>query len=338
MLNSIQILRALAAWLVVGHHVMQIFYNFNSGNFLTHFFSKWGGMGVDIFFVVSGFVIFISSDRKQKSRVDFIRNRLVRIVPAYWASTMITLLFVLLLPGLAQEMRFIFSGAHILSSFLFVPWIHPGGFGYFPVVTMGWTLNFEMMFYLIFALALGFSKQRRIAIVALGILLVFFVLPSVGVISPFYNNNIALEFFAGVGVGSFWSKGKVIPSLKKGIFFFASAIALMILLQDAEGVFRCGVPSVCIVLGALYVEKSIKKSVVLSKLGDLSYSTYLFHGIVLYLAVYSKQYIQMPDALLIALSCGLILLVSYLSYHFLELQVRNRFQRKSSGLKSNLSN
>ena len=99
MLNSIQILRALAAWLVVGHHYIQIFYSSNVSGVIPVTLHNYGALGVDLFFIISGFVIYASTSNKPITPGAFVQNRLARIAPAYWLFTLITAAVLLYAPG-----------------------------------------------------------------------------------------------------------------------------------------------------------------------------------------------------------------------------------------------
>lgn len=75
MLVSVQALRAFAAWLVVFHHFMQVFFNFEADNLAGHLLSTRGQMGVDIFFVISGFVIYITTADRSIKTLRFLWRR-----------------------------------------------------------------------------------------------------------------------------------------------------------------------------------------------------------------------------------------------------------------------
>src|SRR4051812_43222045 len=84
MLASVQMLRALAAWMVVGHHVQQTFYDFRSTSLVGWLFTARGSAGVEIFFAISGFVMVLSTHGRPISGAQFLLRRLARIVPSYW--------------------------------------------------------------------------------------------------------------------------------------------------------------------------------------------------------------------------------------------------------------
>lgn len=319
MLITLQILRALAAWLVVGHHTVQIYFGLNNKNLMSQFFSEWGDIGVDLFFIVSGFVIYLTASRKNCGFMDFMKNRIARIAPAYWMVTLITSVVIIAFPQL-QKLN-TFSLEHLIASLLFIPVKHPNGIGHYPIVTVGWTLNFEMMFYLIFGLTRELKTSLRMPALAAGIVGIFFMLPSTGLISEFYNNNIAFEFLAGVGLGSLWLNKKFNPNLKKSLTFSALSLVFLIVFKDAERIFKFGIPSFFIVLAFLNAEGKIKHCDLLSRLGELSYSTYLFHCLVLYFGSYLANYYQLSFSLTIGMSMVFIYLISILSHSAFELRV-----------------
>lgn len=152
MLNSIQTLRALAAWIVVFHHYMQVAFKFSLTDPVSVALYKYGAVGVDLFFVISGFVIYLSASQKHQSPGIFALHRLARIAPAYWSFTLATVATLLIVPGIVPLTMY--EPVFLLKSLFFIPAQNPSGIGLYPVVTMGWTLNYEMAFYVIFFLAL----------------------------------------------------------------------------------------------------------------------------------------------------------------------------------------
>jgi exopolysaccharide production protein ExoZ len=166
---TIQAPRAVAALLVV----------------LLHAFETWGervdpaapgvswdngAAGVDIFFVISGFVMVISSQRlvdRPGAWLTFLRHRVVRIVPLYWLLTTVKILAVVLLGGVVLRTGLDFN--FVAASYLFLPVIDTAGH-FRPVLPVGWTLTYEFLFYLFFAAALAMRVDvLRIIIPGLGL-------------------------------------------------------------------------------------------------------------------------------------------------------------------------
>ena len=129
--DSIQALRGLAALFVVFQHVR---------------FLNFGAFGVDIFFCISGFMIMFTTEKSTKY---FFRKRLVRILPLYYLMTLGTYLSLLLFPSMFQQTRHDFS--YLVKSLLFIPFDIGSG-AIQPLVRIGWTINCEMLFYLLFSL------------------------------------------------------------------------------------------------------------------------------------------------------------------------------------------
>lgn len=150
MLYSLQALRALAAWVVVCHHFMQIFFDFHASGPIGQFLASRGAVGVDVFFVISGMVIYLSTRDKPLAPQRFLLNRVLRIVPAYWFYT--ALMGLMLLCASHWMPHQVLEWQHFMLSLLFIPAENPGGYGMYPTLNVGWTLNFEMFFYLLFSL------------------------------------------------------------------------------------------------------------------------------------------------------------------------------------------
>ena len=156
-----------------------------------------GAFGVDLFFVVSGFIMVYASERlfgRRGVALPFMARRLARIAPLYWVFTAafagIAFWFGHL-PGHPQA-----SIAHITASFLFLPALRPEDGAYFPVYSLGWTLNYEMFFYLCFAATL--ALKRREAVATLSVILIVLVAVGRLYVLPwplfYWANPIVLEF------------------------------------------------------------------------------------------------------------------------------------------------
>ncbi len=181
--DGIQVLRGLAALLIICEHIR---------------FLNCGAFGVDIFFIISGFMIMFTT---QKNTKYFLRKRLIRILPFYDLMTILTFLLLLLFPSMFRE-----SGADIsqlIKSLLFIPF-DIGDSVYQPILRIGWTINCEMFFYVLFAVCSKLSHKYRGLLTGLLILFVFVlntVLDAFGYTNPFlqfYGAAVMLDFILGI--------------------------------------------------------------------------------------------------------------------------------------------
>src|SRR3954453_23077189 len=124
--------------------------------------------GVDVFFVISGFIMVHASARlfgaPDGGRI-FLARRVARIVPIYWAVT--TLYLAIALAGPEFLNREFLDWPYVVASYLFVPVTRPDGLVQ-PLYGLGWTLNYELFFYASFAVALAVGPSRRHAVLGLG--------------------------------------------------------------------------------------------------------------------------------------------------------------------------
>jgi exopolysaccharide production protein ExoZ len=136
--NGVQILRAIAANLVVLNHIWEIEHKFHPDHqMLPSLFERFGTLGVQMFFVISGFVIILAAQR-ETARV-FILSRITRIYPIYWFYTSVLLIGYLAAPQILADR----SGVSLVGSYLLWPT------GDYPLLVVGWTLIHEMYFYLV---------------------------------------------------------------------------------------------------------------------------------------------------------------------------------------------
>jgi exopolysaccharide production protein ExoZ len=284
-LIGIQYLRALAALMVVVFHLdLQLV---GLGRAVTLPVGMAGG--VDIFFVISGTIMWITTCHRPPSPMRFMVRRIVRVVPLYWAVTLFTAGVLLIAPGLLRTGRL--DEAHVIASLLFVPWPSPALPGLFPLVVPGWTLNYEMAFYLLFALCLPFAVRTRVMLV-LAVLLAAVALGRLvapGPLSPlaFYTAPVVLEFGCGVLLGWLWTRTvslRRVPAVIAALLIVGGLATMLILPESADRRFLYwGLPATAIVAGMLAVEAQavMPRWRLPLLLGTASYSLYLTHPIVL---------------------------------------------------------
>lgn len=322
MLISLQALRALAAWMVVCHHFMQIFFDFHASGPIGQFFTDRGAVGVDIFFVISGLVIYLSTQDKQMPAGRFLLNRAIRIVPAYW---LYTALMGLMLVSLGQWLpHSAIDLPHFILSLLFIPSENPGGYGLYPTLNVGWTLNYEMFFYLLFSLVFTVPQRHRPLIVAAALFAVSEVLGRYGVISRFYQNNIVYEFLLGIGIGVMYRRGWVNEGLWVPLAVIAASVFAIYQLDASDRLLHWGLPSAMIVLACVAMEPHFKRVKLLKVLGDCSYSVYLVHVLVLYVGWLASVHWNLNPYVVFAVCVPLIALLSWGSYVLIEKRLYHR--------------
>ncbi|MFB3301880.1 acyltransferase family protein [Pseudomonas sp. AMR01] len=318
MLNSIQILRALAAWIVVFHHYMQIAYNFEQTDGVSVALFKYGAIGVDLFFVISGFVIFLSASGKDVTPKIFALHRIVRIAPAYWLFTLITAAVLILAPSVVPLT--LYEPVFLIKSLFFIPAQNPAGIGIFPVITVGWTLNYEMAFYAIFFFSLYAPAKLRIPAIVLGVLLLRKFVPDLGGDFVFFKNKIVYEFLFGIFIAYAYQKG-MIQKIPTAIAALITAIAIWKIAGYGpvnHDPFRSGLPCAAILIAAVSQERYFSRIGFLSKLGDWSYSTYLCHVLVISVMIQAQLAFNLTDSITLALIVLGIGAASYASFTLLE--------------------
>nr|WP_145546204.1 acyltransferase [Variovorax boronicumulans] len=270
--DGIQYLRAVAALMVVVHHARH-YYGDVSG------WPIFGSAGVDIFFIISGFIMVHATRQLEtdggrlQAATDFLVRRLIRIVPLYWLA----LAF--------QDRYLVRSGVadiSLLQDFLFLPRFNPmHGGDILPSLIVGWTLNFEMFFYVVFALAILFGQRKHLALVLM--LLVLVVAGQVldvekSAVLRVWTSGLLGEFALGMGVYIFvnhrhWAPSATVASIGLIAGFMALALpngAVPRLLAD-------GIPAALIVWSGVHVGRAMPRWRLWALLGDASYSIYLVH-------------------------------------------------------------
>jgi exopolysaccharide production protein ExoZ len=282
MFTSVQYLRGIAALLVVFHHtVVTQRFAINQDNATSVF----GLVGVDIFFVISGFIMCYTTARAPISPVEFMIKRVVRIVPLYWVVT----LAMFVMPFFSNTI----SGGQIeirrlIPSLFFVFWGYPDTIQ--PVYPPGWTLNYEMFFYIVFAFALALKPSALVfvavvtflgSLVLLGWAYYIFVGPTA--LSD-YSSSLLLEFCLGMTVARLVTRNRVSPVPLAFAALILGAFALVYFpILPGPGFTRIvswGIPSAFIVFGAASLERArgtVFENRLLKRLGDASYSIYLTH-------------------------------------------------------------
>ncbi len=316
--HSIHYLRAVAALMVVVFHIHTGVDLMRAD--IEHI--RWLRGGVDIFFVISGFVMVAATQGKATTPRAFFVRRCQRVIPLYWLAT------VIMMASLKGE--FLFK----LASMLFIPMVHPVSGALQPVVEPGWTLNYEMFFYLLFALSLSIREKWRFAALA-GCLIALAALPLV--IRPvgnlgFYTNTIMLEFLFGMAIAKFRLKGTVL--------LVPAGLLAMYILHPLTNyrILSLGIPAACVVIGAIGIEHKIRPNRALNLLGDASYAMYIFHIMALGLAIKYWPRLGLDDMLFAPVAVMFVILLAVALHLLLERPIIAYFARRNAQSRSRSAN
>ncbi|MES9899569.1 MAG: acyltransferase [Sedimenticola sp.] len=321
---SLQILRAIAAWMVFYHHYMQIFYDFKYESIIGHFFRSYGSFGVDIFFVLSGFVMYFSAKQPGIDGLSFFIKRFFRVAPVYWFYTMLMVVSIAVFPIEFDYTSY--DATTLLSSLVFFPIENPSGLGYMPLLTVGWTLNFEMMFYTILSLSIIFSMKYA-TLGCFSIILIFpLIWPSSFPFSQVLCSTLLYTFLAGFVVASIVSSKYLKNFLKyKVVLSFVSLVISLVCFKlfGVHILFKMISASFLVFSAVLlnsYLDTNNKIISYFVKLGDFSYSTYLVHVFVLGIGLhYFGNKLNSSQEIVLIIGLSIILYVtSKYSYLYLE--------------------
>lgn len=290
----LQYLRGAAALLVVYFHaVIRSTHELGPGLPLPII----GAAGVDIFFVLSGFVISISIAARPLAPAEFFRRRLIRIVPLYWTCTSAVVLIALVMPHWLRAT--VLDPLHVLASYLFIPWHNPAAIAGIagvdllsPVLVPGWTLNYEMLFYTVFAWAMLFTPEHRTMLIVVtlsAISLSCFLARNYVPAAAFYSPAHLFEFVAGLLLAERFRMGGFRFGVMAWLIVIAGSVGCLVFLEynpslsapDAAG-FILAVAAAAIVATAVSLESHGKLLVseIGRRLGDASYAIYLTHVFV----------------------------------------------------------
>src|SRR3954470_7528305 len=226
MLVYIQILRFFAALAVVAFHALGLApKGFELPESAASLALSYGGRGVDLFFVISGFIIFYTSRGAALTPADFLRRRIERIAPLYFFVILAFTLLALALPAVFGTPGW-YTPRHILKSLAFISFTD----GEPPVVAVGWSLEYEMYFYLVAALLMAVTRQAwRNVVIVFSALALAGQLPAVSTALgnyAFFTDPMVLEFVLGVIVGQLFVDGRIgWPLLIPAASAFAAVLA-----------------------------------------------------------------------------------------------------------------
>jgi exopolysaccharide production protein ExoZ len=359
-LYSVQYLRGIAALLVVVCHGIGFI---NISGVTTHYTSSsieyFGAIGVDIFFVISGFIITYTSGNEVGgyAAAAFAKKRFIRIVPVYYIASALYLVRYLSsrIFSFIPPPHVVIDKLTILKTITILP-LFDKKESLPTILTLAWTLSYELLFYIIFVVLILLKINKReywLLSILIGLTILGTIFPTQNIQWEFLTNYMVLEFGFGVILCLLYQRWN-----RLSFSFFVSLTVLSLLLfvlliwsgrnHEIAGyglevigplpIYRVlfwGIPSALFVAGLVFMEKakpgSIKKNRWMLLLGDASYSIYLTHGLA-YMAVgmlinhfvFLKQ--TQPDLFLI-LSIVFALITGVVFYKFIERPVLKKMNR-----------
>ncbi len=358
-LAVLQVLRAVAAMMVVWHHAIKAYalttpdfaLNLIHSLFAPAWFREGLGSGVDIFFVISGFIMVHGAgaylDGRRRPQ-EFLLRRLQRIFPPYW---IVSGLFVALIWGQSHGRSPELGAFRLVTSFFLFPSATAGG-DISPVLGVGWTLSYEIYFYILFFLALVAGGRRYPVVLAATLGGIWAVAAAVGNLSApgrFLADPVALEFLYGAGIALLLRHRQHPAAPVAGfavamvVMFAGSWLHVSGAISDQARVIYRGMPAALFVYTALArsqrsatVPGGLKRFWI--RVGDSSYSLYLTHILVIYYlapplarALIVRGLIAHAD-LAIFLSVLVSLLVGFAFHHAIEKPLQpGRLKRPDQG-------
>jgi len=324
-LSSIQWLRAIAAIMVAMHHA--IYYSDSlshqfGGREFAGFFSL--SFGIHIFFVVSGFIMIHTTDNFGDANAwrEFLARRLIRVVPLYWLLTTVMVIGLIISPHSLDIATDKFK--YILGSYFFIPVLRTDG-DLRPILGQGWTLDYEMFFYVAFAFAVSLPRRWAISLLTLGFVGLAWAGRNLDISTPViftWTDGMILEFLLGVYVGLAYEKNYRLPGWVASLCI---VVGLGLGVMDFPGptLIVAGIPATLVVGGFVLGprRKDTFATGLLARVGDASYSLYLTHAIILkicYQAWITAVGDRLPVSVFLVSSMFAAILTGLLVYYLVE--------------------
>ena len=316
-IESIQFLRFVAAFSVMMVHIPLI---------------GRGIWGVDMFFVISGFIMMYITDIDDKF---FFTKRIFRIVPLYWILTLLIFFLVWLKPGLFNNTTINFE--HLFKSLFFIPF-NKNETGHYPILFLGWTLNFEIIFYLLFGISILVFKKNKIYACSIFLISFYWIntlLSEKNFIFYAYSSVHFYEFIFGMIAYKIWLNfSDRIPKnmISNSIFLLIMILVTLFLNFSNFNLPIClhfGFPSFLLLLYFLFFFSSYKFPKITQDLGDASYCIYLIHPFIIqffYRIAGIDKYGIFLESIMSILIIFIVLCVSFLIFKFIEKPLNNKLK------------
>ena len=289
-LLTIQAARGFAANLVVLSHLSIVETKYTAGDVLPAF-TFYGIAGVDLFFVLSGFIM-VAVAGHYIGPIDFLWRRVTRIYPTYWLVSLPVLALAIVAPAFVNSS--IQTPILLWRSFLLIP------DRTLPLLAVGWTLVHEMYFYLVFSIFLALRIPIFVGVIGWGVILLAIeaIIPDQVAVSPVLQvatSPLTAEFMMGAIVGILWTRRCAVGTIAAGIGGFVGLVLSIVYIApilslatsphlDSWRVATFGIPSAMLVYAITGLERlraPLRLPRLMVALGDWSYSSYLTHVLVI---------------------------------------------------------
>ncbi|PSC04206.1 acyltransferase [Alsobacter soli] len=329
---GIQALRGVAATMVLAHHAMEESLAIPSFAGAPDWAVRWGAAGVDVFFVISGLVVFLAAFEggagRERGRTPsaFMRDRIQRIYPLYWAC--LALVLALWASGLGFSSLTVDPGKLLAAVFLLPH--------HEQVVGVAWTLVYEMYFYVLIAFALCIRlNQEQTALFTAGMILANWGAARLagghGAVASFLGDPIVFEFCYGIGLACLVGRDAI--RVRRPVALAAVGGVLLLLasafapsettagLAPSARFAAWGIPAVLVVVG--FSQMAIRpvgwiRGLVF--LGAASYALYLTHGFVMisYARLIKHGHMPLGGVAGVVLACLAAFALASLAHIFVE--------------------
>lgn len=350
MFKGVQALRGLAALSVMLFHFR---WNLNSmGPGMGDRWFGWGATGVDLFFLISGFVITLSAQKSTPGfhgAMVFLKHRAKRILPAYY----IILLITFFLSGAMSTFHYPDKVLNLVSALTFQPIYSDNGPFYLDdsgMYGVRWTLNYEVYFYLVTGLLLispFFSLTRWLYFFLTLIVLPLCLVSGFSLSPEGYDTGIAqlnlitnpmiFLFIAGMGLGLLYPLLNRLNSKVMSLLLLASLTMMMALFYNGKfidhGLLSCGWLYLMVLACAVGAESTLGKYIphALIRLGDISFSLYLIHTLMNTGIGKRFHNAGIEDGVArFVVSCIFSLVLAWLSWRFIERPFLSKGKKEKS--------
>jgi len=321
-LNNIQALRFYAAFAVVLYHSRKIFTELGCQGDGFLYWAQFGNVGVDVFFVISGYVMWhttCGSARTVAAGAEFLRRRLFRIYLGYWPFYFLAAAVILVLAE-----RNLDNIYWVKSFLLFNPTIRH------QVLGVAWTLSYELYFYIMFAPMILLAKdyhRKLLGALFAGVVVINILTNTHGLRYGFFINYFLIEFFAGCLLAAYLggNRSRLLLLFCGVMIVVMTSYAVTLPRMHMNRIQGFGVAAMFVVLAAVLLEN--RRWYIASRLwvflGNCSYSIYLGHFILIWIYMYTIRQLDLE----VGLVGGYLVYFSYLavviglsavSYQYLE--------------------